>query len=63
MLLGVTGNCNGAIDVSSQEQEGFYFEREAQRALQVYFIAQRKPSEAEMERDRMIWDTLKRKRS
>ena len=52
--------------LSSQEQERFlserenqhdYLEREARRAVQGENIAQRKLSEAEMERDRMIWDT------
>ena len=51
--------------VSSQEQEKFlserqnlhdYLEREARRALQGECMAQRKLSEAEMERDGMIWD-------
>ena len=51
--------------VSSQEQERFlyerqnihdYLEREARRAHQGESIAQRKLSEAEMERDGMIWD-------
>ena len=51
--------------VSSQEQEKFlsvrenlhdYLERETRRALQGECTAQRQLSEAEMERDKMIWD-------
>ena len=51
--------------VSSQEQDRFlsvrqnlhdYLEREARRALQGESVAQRKLSDAEMGRDRMIWD-------
>ena len=51
--------------VSSREQEKFlserkdlhdYLEIESWRALQGESTAQRKLSEAEMERDRMMWD-------
>ena len=58
-------DCAEFGSVSSQEQEKFlserqnlhdYLERETLRALQGECMAQRKLSEAEMERDRMIWD-------